>query len=100
MFYHSTYNLSVFRARVVPENILKKQARDTKLAAALKDRRAKEKTARKASRTLAKDNAKKYFAEYNKMDAELIASRRDAKKAGNFFVEAEPKVACVIRIRG
>jgi large subunit ribosomal protein L7e len=87
-------------ARVVPENILKKQARDAKLAAALKDRRAKEKTARKAARTQAKENAKKYHAEYAKMDQELIDSRRAAKKEGNFFVEAEPKVALVIRIRG
>jgi hypothetical protein len=34
------------------------------------------------------------------MDQELIDSRRAAKKEGNFFVEAEPKVALVIRIRG
>ena len=91
---------SVFRARVVPENILKKQARDAKLSKALTDRRAKAKTDRKASRAQAKENAKKYHAEYNKADADLIESKRAAKKAGNFFVEAEPKVALVVRIRG
>jgi large subunit ribosomal protein L7e len=34
------------------------------------------------------------------MDADLIESRRAAKKAGNFFVEAQPKVALVVRMRG
>merc|ERR1711975_117114 len=30
----------------------------------------------------------------------LIDGKRKAKKAGNFFVEAEPKVAFLIRIKG
>lgn len=30
----------------------------------------------------------------------MIAAKRDAKKAGSFFVEAEPKVAFIIRIKG
>jgi len=88
------------KARVVPENIIKKQARDAKLAKALTERRATAKTERKAARAVAKDNAKKYHAEYAKMDADAIESKRAAKKAGNFFVEAEPKVALVVRIRG
>lgn len=88
------------RARVVPENILKKQARDQKLAAALKDRRAKAKTDRAAARKSALANAEKYFKEYQAADADLIKARRDAKANGSFFVEAEPKVALVIRIRG
>merc|ERR1719329_1515942 len=87
-------------ARVVPENILKKQARDAKLAKALKDSRAKAKTDRKAARAAAAANAKKYHAEYAKLDADLVESRRAAKKNGDFLVEAEPKFALVVRIRG
>merc|ERR1711990_657352 len=87
-------------ARVVPENILKKQARDAKTLKALKDSRAAAKATRKAARATAYANAGKYHNEYEAADAALIKSKRDAKAAGNFFVEGEPKVALIIRIRG
>jgi len=45
-------------------------------------------------------NAKKYLAEYRKSDKELIRKRRIAKQTNTFYVEAEPKVVFVIRIRG
>merc|ERR1719498_1700525 len=86
--------------RVVPENILKKQARDQKLAAAVKTRRAAAKEARKTLRATAKANAQKYFNEYSQADQALITQRREAKKNNSFFVEAQPKVAFAIRIRG
>ena len=88
------------RARVVPENILKKQARDQKLATAVKDRRVKAKADRVVARKTAATNAERYFNEYRAADQQLIENRRSAKKEGNFFVEAQPKVAFVIRIRG
>jgi large subunit ribosomal protein L7e len=87
-------------ARVVPENILKKQARDAKALKSLKESRAAAKIARAAARGAAKANAQKYFNEYQAADASLIKSKRDAKAAGSFFVEGEPKVAFVVRIRG
>jgi hypothetical protein len=90
----------VYRARVVPENILKKQARDAKLAAAVKDRRAKAKADRVTTRAAAMKNAEKYFNEYQAADQALIKAKRDAKAAGNFFVPEQPKVAFVVRIRG
>ena len=90
----------LFRARVVPENILKKQARDAKLAAALKDSRVKAKADRATARKAALANAEKYDKEYTAADAALIKNKRDAKAAGSFFVEAEPKVAFIIRMRG
>jgi len=86
--------------RVVPENILKKQQRDQKLAAAVKDRRVKAKADRVAARKAAGANAEKYYNEYQAADASLLSERRAAKAAGNFFVEQAPKVAFVIRIRG
>ena len=45
-------------------------------------------------------NAEKYHNEYQKADAALIKAKRDAKAAGNFFVEDQPKVAFIMRIRG
>merc|ERR1712167_230307 len=37
---------------------------------------------------------------YQAADAALVKARRDAKAAGSFFVEAQPKVAFIIRIKG
>jgi large subunit ribosomal protein L7e len=90
----------LFRARVVPENILKKQARDAKTLKALKDSRAAAKVTRKAARAAAYANAEKYHNEYQAADSALVKAKRDAKAAGTFFVEGEPKVALIIRIRG
>jgi hypothetical protein len=52
------------------------------------------------ARTAAAANAVKYAAEYAKEDQDLIDNKRAAKKAGNFFVEGEAKIAFVIRTRG
>jgi len=70
------------------------------LLKALKDSRDKAKTERAAARKLAAANAEKYFNEYQKADADLIKAKRDAKAAGSFYVEGEPKIAFIIRIRG
>merc|ERR1719478_2054942 len=86
--------------RVIPENILKKQARDAKLLKARQDGRKAAKTARAKSRKEQFALAEKYFKEYQAADAALVKARRDAKAAGTFFVESEPKVAFVIRIKG
>merc|ERR1719337_526085 len=88
------------KTRVIPENILKKQKRDAALLKARQDRRAAEKTARAKTRKEQYSLAEKYFNEYQAADAALVKARRDAKAAGNFFVEAQPKVAFVIRIKG
>lgn len=90
----------MFRARVVPENILKKQARDAKLLKARTVERATAKKDRAAARKNAAANAKKYAAEYEKEDRDLIDAKRNAKKEGNFFVDAQAKIAFVIRTRG
>ena len=90
----------MFRARVVPENIVKKQARDAKLLKARADARAAAKKDRAAARKVAAENAKKYAAEYAKEDKDVIDAKRAAKKEGNFYVDAEAKIAFVIRTRG
>jgi large subunit ribosomal protein L7e len=87
-------------AAVVPENFTKKVARDAKLLAAVVAARKQKKTDQSAKRAVALANAKKYDAEYTAADAALVKAKRDAKKAGSFFVEPEAKIAFVIRIRG
>lgn len=89
-----------FRAKTVPESILKKQQRDAKLLKHLADQRAAAKKARAEARKAATANAVKYAAEYAKADKDVIDAKRAAKKAGNFYVEAQAKIAFVIRTRG
>jgi large subunit ribosomal protein L7e len=69
------------------------------VAAALAHRKEK-KAENSAKRANALKNAEKYAAEYKNADLALIQAKRDAKKAGNFFVEPEAKIAFVMRIRG
>ena len=86
--------------RQVPENIKKKLARDEKLLKAKKAAMAKAKTDRAAARKLALGNAEKYAKEYAAADKAILDGKREAKKKGHFFVEGEPKVAFLIRIKG
>jgi len=87
-------------AKTVPENILKKQQRDAKLLKHFADQRAADKKARAASRKTAAANAEKYAKEYADADKAVIEAKRAAKKAGNFYVDAQAKIAFVIRTRG
>lgn len=75
-------------------------ARDEKLLKAKKAAMAKAKTDRAAARKLALGNAEKYAKEYAAADKAILDGKREAKKKGHFFVEGEPKVAFLIRIKG
>jgi large subunit ribosomal protein L7e len=88
------------KARAVPESFKKKAARDDKLLKTRKANMEKAKKDRAAARKVALANAEKYFKEYQAADLKLIKDKRDAKAAGNFFVEGEAKVALLTRIRG
>ena len=93
----------VFRAkgqRAVPESIRKKAARDQKLTDLRKKQKADAKSHRAGQRKIIAANAAKYAKEAADADAKLIADKRAAKAAGNFFVESDAKVAFVIRTRG
>ena len=89
-----------FRAKSVPENILKKQARDAKLLAFHKAKREAAKKDRVAKRKTATEHAKKYAEEYEAADKAEIEAKRSAKAAGNYYIPAEAKIAFVIRTRG
>lgn len=85
---------------VVPESVLKKRktlaaakaANETEKANALEKRRARRKEAFK--------RAERYVAEYTATENSLVRLRREARKSGNIFVDPQPKVAVVVRIRG
>jgi len=69
------------------------------LADRVKAREAAKKE-RAAARKAAADAAKKYAAEYAAEDKALVDAKRTAKKDGNFYVDAQAKIAFVIRTRG
>jgi len=70
------------------------------LAAIHKAQKLELRKKRRASRKLSYQRAVQYESEYKKEESHLIRMRRMAKDGGNFFVEPEPKIALVIRIRG
>jgi large subunit ribosomal protein L7e len=84
----------------VPESVLKKRKTVAELKAksdiAKADRRKKSRSDRK----LIFKRAEKYVKEYRNTERSLIRQRRQAKNAGNFFVNPESKVVFVTRIRG
>ncbi|XP_078543269.1 large ribosomal subunit protein uL30 [Lissotriton helveticus] len=84
----------------VPESLLKKR----KDYAAMKARQIKKTVAlkklRKSQRKLIYKRAEVYHKEYRQMYRREIRMNRMARKAGNYYVPAQPKLAFVIRIRG
>merc|ERR1712054_46070 len=58
------------------------------------------KAARKEKRVNAYKNAEKYVKEYRALAKQRVRLHRQAKAAGNHFVDAEAKLLFVVRIRG
>merc|ERR1712022_85608 len=84
----------------VPENVLKKQKATEKLAAEKATADAAAKSARKEKRIQAYKNAEKYTKEYRALAKQRVRMHRQAKAAGNHFVDDEAKLIFVVRIRG
>jgi hypothetical protein len=84
----------------VPESLLKKRKQQGALAVKkAADAAVAKKTAAAARKTIFK-RAEAYVKEYRATEREQIRLKRQARKAGNFYVEPEAKLALVIRIRG
>merc|ERR1719333_1042461 len=84
----------------VPESVLKKRKTQEKLAA---DKAAAADAARKANkdkRIQMYKSADKYVKEYRALAKQQVRMRRQAKAAGNHYVEPEAKLIFVVRIRG
>merc|ERR1711934_463143 len=84
----------------VPESVLKKRAAQEKLATENAAKAAEEKQERKNKRIAAYNNAEKYVKEYRALAKQRVRMHRQAKAAGNHFVDAESKLIFVVRIRG
>ena len=84
----------------VPESVLKKRATLAELKAKREEQNAKTAAARKKKRGEIFKRAERYVQEYRASENELIRMKRVAKAAGNIYVDPEPKIAVVVRIRG
>uniref|UniRef100_A0A2K5P9P8 60S ribosomal protein L7 n=1 Tax=Cebus imitator TaxID=2715852 RepID=A0A2K5P9P8_CEBIM len=84
----------------VPETLKKKRRNFAKLKIKRLRKKFVQKMLQKARRKLIYEKAKHYHKGYRQMYRTEIRMARMARKAGNFYVPAEPKLAFVIRIRG
>ena len=84
----------------VPETLKRKRKNFAELKIKRLRKKFAQKMLRKARRKLIYEKAKHYHKEYRQMYKTEIRMARMARKAGNFYVPAEPKLAFVIRIRG
>merc|ERR1711908_192708 len=84
----------------VPESVLKKRKTQEKIAADKAAAKADASKARKEKRVAAYKSAEKYVKEYRALAKQRVRMHRQAKAAGNHFVDSEAKLMFVVRIRG
>ena len=84
----------------VPESILKRRKTQEKIQAQRAEKALKAKKDRKEKKRVIYKRAEQYIKEYRDQEKSLIRLKREARAAGNFYREDEPKVALVVRIRG
>merc|ERR1719487_2179782 len=84
----------------VPESVLKKRKTQEKIAADKAAAAADARKARKEKRVAAYKSAEKYVKEYRALAKQRVRMHRQAKAAGNHFVDGEAKLIFVVRIRG
>merc|ERR1711907_578683 len=90
----------VVMATPVPENVLKKRKTQEKLSADKAAAAEETKKVNKEKRIQMYKSAEKYVKEYRAMAKQRVRMHRQAEAAGNHFVDAEAKLAFVVRIRG
>jgi len=84
----------------VPETLKKRKASRKEIVEKWNAIYKKQGQDRKKMRALAYKRAKRYEREYQKSERDLITKRRQARATGSFYVDPEPKIAIVVRIRG
>jgi len=84
----------------VPETQLKRRKLHVATNVRLAQRKAKALKAAKAKKVEIFKRAEQYVNEYRQKQRSLISSQREARKAGNYYVPEEAKLAFVVRIRG
>jgi len=83
-----------------PESYLRKRKTIESRQATAATLRTENKKKNTASRRTIFKRAEKYVKEYREQQKNLIRFKREAKNAGNFYVEPEAKLVFAVRIRG
>merc|ERR1712159_376979 len=86
--------------KTLPENLRKKTERDTALASKLRasrEQRAKDVVAKKAEWL---KRGQTHYTNYVNEQRRLVEARRNANANGEMFVEGQPKVLLVVRVKG
>merc|ERR1712193_238139 len=94
------FNMPDKKLPAVPETILKRRKRQQENKATRAAALAKERVERRKKRVDVFKRAEKYVKEYRERERDELRLAREAKKSGNFYIPAEPKLAFVMRIRG
>ncbi|KAF7510505.1 60S ribosomal protein L7 [Endocarpon pusillum] len=96
----STTSVATKEQVLVPETLLKKRKAQEKSREKGIAELEKRKKANKEKRAVIFKRAESYVKEYRDAEREKIRLSRLSKQEGSFFVEAEPKLVFVIRIKG
>jgi len=86
--------------RAVPETLLKRRKQRVEKRAEYARKLVLTKRLRRMKRKVIFKRAEYYATEYRRKERNEIRLARSARKNGNYYVPAEPKLAFVIRIRG
>jgi len=84
----------------VPETVLKKRKQRSELKAKAAKAAILDKQKQREKKRNLFVRAEKYVREYRAREQDLLRMKRQARKNDNFYVEDEPKLAFVMRIRG
>ena len=84
----------------IPESVLKKRAKQEEIQKSKNEALVQQRKKNKVTRGIIFKKALSYDKEYKAAERDIVRMRREAKKHGNFFMEPEPKLVLVIRIKG
>ncbi|KAL8607751.1 hypothetical protein ACOMHN_039424 [Nucella lapillus] len=84
----------------VPESVLKKRKAKNEAKARAKKHAGVLKKQQQAKKNLIFKRAANYAKEYKAQESDFLRMKRQARKNGNYYVEPEPRLAFVMRIRG
>ncbi|CEP21985.1 60S ribosomal protein L7 [Cyberlindnera jadinii] len=85
---------------LVPESQLKRATATAKLSEKAAAEKLARKKANKEKRQAIFERTAAYEKEYYEAERAVINAKREAKAAGSYYVEAQPKLVFVVRIKG
>ena len=92
--------MQIERKKPLPENIVRKQERDNRLATELQNKRNQAKEQAKKNKQYYYEQGKKYHEAVEHKRRQWIHDHREAKSHGNILADEEGKLILVIRIKG